>query len=89
MRVLATGASGYFKIAIRRHPSQVCWSWAIEWNENVRAVGFFGDHVVAEGLVATFPELPWKTIQRGNEITRFREETRLNDEDDRLFSPTE
>ncbi|MDP9098543.1 MAG: HNH endonuclease [Verrucomicrobiota bacterium] len=85
VRVLGTTGSGYFKIAIRRHPSEICWSWALEWNANFRIVGFFGQHAVAQQLVDTFPPLEWRTIQRGREITRFREEIRLAEKDDRLF----
>lgn len=41
-------ADGYFKSSIRKHPSQKCWAWALEWNMNYRIIGFFGDKNVAE-----------------------------------------
>ena len=43
-RVLVDTAGGFFKVAIRKHPEHsACWSWALEWNQNYRLIGFFGD----------------------------------------------
>jgi hypothetical protein len=88
-RVVGIAASGYFKVAIRKHPSVTCWSWAYEWNLNVRAVGFFGNEVVLQELADRFPTLDCKVLRRGNEITRYREETPISEEDDRLFAEPE
>lgn len=85
-RVLATGADGYFKVAIRRHPSATCWSWALEWNKNYRIVGFFGEQNPVEALVDTFPDLEIKSIVEGNNRwLRFHAETLLSEDDDRMF----
>jgi len=86
LRLGAVGAKEHFKVAIRKHPVAPCWSWAYEWNANTRIVGLFGDEIIAEELVNAFPRLEWKVIRRGNEITRYRAETRISPERDRLFS---
>ena len=85
VRILGATASGYFKISIRRHPSETCWSWAVEWNENTRVVGFFGERAIIDRLITSFPAIDRSIVRRGNQITRFREEARLSEEDDRLF----
>jgi hypothetical protein len=85
-RVQVIGANEHFKVAIRRHPSLVCWSWAYEWNANVRIVGFFGEEGVTQELVNSLPSPEWRTIRNGNAITRYREETPLSADDDKMFS---
>jgi hypothetical protein len=67
-------ADGFFKIIIRRHPYEECWSWALEWNKNYRLIGFFGDRESAEAIVNTFPSLE-----------RIRKHVRLDEGDDLLF----
>lgn len=44
-RLLSTNsiADGFYKLAIRKHPTDDCWSWALEWNHSIRCVGLFGD----------------------------------------------
>ena len=83
IRVQAIGANEHFKVAIRRHPSQACWSWAYEWNANVRIVGFFGEKVIAQELVNSLPPLEWRSI---NAVKRYREETPLSADRDKMFS---
>lgn len=89
-RVLLKGvASGYFRAAIRRHPEAECWSWALEWNQGYRLSGFFGDEGTVRELVATFPPLEMKVLQKsGSKITRYREEVPLADGEDLMFSYT-
>jgi len=85
-RILAIGAGGFFKVAIRRHPSAVCWSWALEWNQNYRIVGFCGEQEPAEQLTSTFPKLEIITVaQRGPDWVGYRKEIPLAEEDDKLF----
>jgi hypothetical protein len=85
-RVLATTADGFFKIAIRRHPSADCWSWAVEWNRQFRIVGFCGDRTAAEAVFAGFPPLEATTISQGpDHYIRSRIERPLPDADDKLF----
>ena len=86
-RLLASAADDYFRVAIRRHPHHVCWSWALEWNSNVRLGGFFGEAEPVRELCEALPKL---------KVTHFRvsptagvfihTEQTLLDEDDQLFS---
>jgi hypothetical protein len=85
-RFVAIGADGFFKAIIRRHPSTVCWSWAIEWNQQYRIVGFFGEREPAESIVNTFPYLEAVTLAQGpDQYLRARKEKKLDNEDDILF----
>ena len=85
-RVLAVTADGFFKIAIRRHPSAESWSWAIEWNRNRRIVGFFGDRSAAETVAAGFPPLDTINIAKDpDHYVGYRREMALFEADDRLF----
>jgi len=85
-RILAISADGYFKVAIRKHPEAPCWSWALEWNQKYRIVGFFGAQDPAAKLAKTFPKLKAvKIAQSGNDWVAYRIEIPLKDEDDKLF----
>ncbi|HEV2804778.1 MAG TPA: hypothetical protein VGW57_07605 [Chthoniobacterales bacterium] len=87
VRLLGVAAKGFFKVAIRRHPNAICWSWAYEWNHSLRVIGYFGDQGEAQILVDALLEAAWKVIPQGqNEILRYREEVRLADTDDKLFA---
>lgn len=86
-RWLGYGASGYFKCAIRRHPSAECWSWALEWNKNYRIIGFFGDREAAYSLIDTFPTITPETISKGKDHhLLYHSEKQLHEKDDVLFS---
>jgi hypothetical protein len=85
-RVLVSCAQGFFKVAIRRHPDAVCWSWALEWNHNYRIVGFFGERAPTELLLKAFPNVTAvKIAQCGNDWVAYQEEVPLADVDDKLF----
>lgn len=85
-RVLAIGADGFFKTAIRRNPEALCWSWALEWNQNYRVIGFFGEDAPVRSVLTNFPTLKTSTIAQGsNEFTSFRTETPLKESDDCMF----
>jgi len=85
-RFVGKGADGFFKVIIRRHPEAECWSWGLEWNKNYRVVGFFGEQEAAQAVVNTFPSLEARTILQGpDRYMRFRTETKLDEENDRLF----
>ena len=86
-RMLGVAADGYFKAAIRRHPEDACWSWALEWNESLRLIGFFGEQACAESVLHQFPETNGSVIgQCGGNRLRFRSEVCLLPGDDVLFS---
>lgn len=85
-RVLAIGAGEFFKVAIRKHPEADCWSWAFEWNKNVRAAGFFGDEAAARAVANGFAKLPTFSVVEGpDSFLRMRWETPLAPADDKLF----
>lgn len=53
-RFTADTANGYFRALIKKHPAHELWSWALEWNQNFRLFGFFGDKDLAEKVVSDF-----------------------------------
>lgn len=86
-RLLGVGAGGFFKVAIRRHPTAICWSWAYEWNQSLRVIGYFGDETEGQTLATSLPTVAWTTIRRrGNRTLRYHEEIPLSDEVDTLFA---
>lgn len=85
-RLLAIGADGFFKVAIRRHPEAECWSWALEWNKKHRVIGFFGDQAAAEAVAKGLPRIRLQTIMEGPvSFVRYHQETALPESDDKLF----
>jgi hypothetical protein len=86
-RVRAIGADGFFKVVIRRHPTAVCWSWALEWNHKYRIVGFFGEQESMQTVTSTLPSLDVVTIAQGpNEYLCYHTEVALEEENDNLFA---
>jgi hypothetical protein len=86
LRLLVVTADGFFKATIRRHPVEVCWSWALEWNHNLRVVGFFGEREPVLAAAKALPRLKVKTIAQGpGHALRYRMETPLSDDDDQMF----
>ncbi|WP_262692488.1 HNH endonuclease [Kordiimonas aestuarii] len=86
-RVIAFTADGFFRVAVRKHPEKMCWSWALEWNHNRRVVGFCGDKATILELNKKLPKLELETLHSApNELLQMRFETPLHDdEDDKLF----
>jgi len=85
-RVHSITAEGYFKLAIQKHPTEVVWSFAVEWNENYRIVGFFGETEELLRLKKRLPAMAMETIPgEGGNWVRYRLEVPLSDEDDILF----
>ena len=86
-RISATTAEGFFKLAMRRHPTAACWSWAIEWNRTARLIGFVGDQTVAEEAIASLPQLDTKVVSQGPSlVVRLRPEQALDPSKDQLFA---
>lgn len=88
-RVLGTIADGFFRVAIRRHPELVVWSWALEWNQSLRVIGFVGEAESVEAIKSSAPDVPMDVLGRlpdGSEL-RMRSEVALDPGDDLLFSP--
>ena len=87
LRVMATNADGFYKIALKKHPQAECWSWALQWNHALRLVGFLGDEGFANKLINKFPKPEMKIISSTSNATlRYRTETPLPDDcEDSLF----
>ncbi len=86
-RVHAIGAGGYFKVVTKRKSdTEDIWSWALEWNQNFRLVGFFGDEGLLGDVSRQIPALEMIALQ--NTPTgrlRMRFEVPLAEADDTLF----
>ncbi len=87
-RLYATTAQGFFKVTIRRHPSAECWSWAIEWNQSTRLIGFFGCQEAADAIIAGLPQLQMEVVARRADgmTVRMRAEQALDPNNDNLFA---
>lgn len=82
-RVRGDTAENYFRIAIKRASSEIeLWSFALEWNQNYRVIGFFGDATSTVERVAAFPSSDWMRL---DETTRIRQEIPLKSSGDFLF----
>ena len=83
---MGPGADGFFKIIIRRHPTLVCWSWAVEWNHKIRVIGFAGERPAVEEVAKAIPPLQVQSMYEGLRSSfRLRHEVSISDDDDRLF----
>jgi len=83
-RILGTTAEGYFKINIRRHPNLNIWSWAIEWNQNYRLIGFFGDLNTIE-FKKSLPPLLANTVSKHKGNWQISLEKEIDEKEDILF----
>lgn len=86
-RVQFVGADGFFKLRTRRHPgNRDVWAWAIEWNQSLRVVGFFGAEAEVRNAVATLPKLEVQTfVQNSGVVWRWRMDEHLPADEDHLF----
>lgn len=86
-RFYTSTAEGFFKLVVRRHPAAGCWSWAMEWNQTTRLIGFFGDQDAADVTIAGLPTLKMKEIARPSDgaVMRMRLEQALDPAADILF----
>lgn len=86
-RIVGLSANGYFGMAIRRRGDSACWSWAFEWNKNLRVIGFFGEEALVREVYGELPAMHYETINTGDgETWRHRREQPLQDTDDQLFT---
>ena len=87
LRLVAVAADGYFKVSIRRQIPSLCWGWALEWNDNLRSVGFFGDEAAVEAVATAMPLQPATAHPQGDgSVLRIRREVPLEPSEDTLFS---
>jgi hypothetical protein len=79
-------AKEHFKCTMRKLPDHEVWSWALEWNNSFRQIGFFGDEAKIEEIVLGL-DFPKADVQLKNGPHEFRmyKETPLDNEDDGLF----
>lgn len=87
-RLIAPGlANGYFRAAIRRRFDTNCFSWAFEWNKNLRMIGFFGNEIDTRPEFDSIPGIRQKP-QIGDENFGFSvsEDIPIKESDDVLFS---
>lgn len=79
-------ANGFFRVAIRRHPAEMCFCWAFEWNKNFRILGFFGEETAVAEQLTKVPRIKVERIHvDGNSRMLFRTEVPLQPDDDVLF----
>jgi hypothetical protein len=85
-RFIGTAADRYFRVSIRREPTGAeVWSWALEWNQNFRVIGFFGNVSAVDVERRKLPQLLMKDVIEGPIKYRVRLDVPLAPEDDRLF----
>lgn len=85
-RLVGHTAGGYFKVAIRKRGDSPCWSWALEWNCNLRLIGFFGNEDSVRSLAAELPRPEFQEFRSADgTFWRHRREVPLSAEDDQLF----
>lgn len=88
-RLIVVAAQGFFKVAIRKNPTEHLWSCGLEWNEGIRAIALFGEEPPARAIGRTIPPLftDADVIRRTPEvITSYRSEVALSATDDRMFA---
>lgn len=85
-RLVLNTAEGYYRAVIRRHPTEECWAWGVEWNKTYRLVGYFGSFEAAKVLFSDLPQLDVNSVLEGpNRWIRHRVEQSLPEEEDTLF----
>ena len=87
-RVHAIGADGYFKITIKRKSAtEELWSWALEWNQNFRLIGFFGREELLGAIESVIPVVKMTVLQQSaSSWMSCRTEVPLAETEDILFS---
>ena len=86
IRLVGTTAREFFKVAIRKHPGEPVWSWALEWNQNFRSIGFLGDPDSAQAVLdaMSYRQEP-KIWVSADEWVRMKAEVPLGSTKDELF----
>ena len=93
--VIPAAANGYFRASVRRHPASVpVWSWALEWNQSYRLMGFLGyQETEILPYESQLPPFSWdhecvsNDPEHGRITNGWKTETPLCESDDRLFEP--
>jgi len=89
-RVICSAAHGFYRITIKRHPTEVCWSWALEWNKNYRIIGLFGEDGPVDRVLRALPEIEFTPLSdEGDQKVGMRVEAPYDEENDLLFDCVE
>lgn len=82
-----TTADGFFRASLRPGPDGEPWFWALEWNQNLRVVGWIGDPETPPEPFNDLPTVAWHQLDANN---RVRHEIPLPDDaEDLMFLPVE
>tara|TARA_R110002072_G_C7911564_1_gene530399 strand:+ start:706 stop:1587 length:882 start_codon:yes stop_codon:yes gene_type:complete len=85
-RFYLSTASGFFRVITRMDPTETCWAWAIEWNRNMRTIGFFGNRQVSMEAAAQLEQPVRKVIGKNSEGPIYMiEEMTLQENEDKMF----
>jgi len=86
IRLNCITAKENFKLNTRKKEKFDCWSWALEWNQYYRLIGFFGNEEVIRDVAKeiVFPK-PLSIMQNDESIIRTYKETTIIPEQDNLF----
>lgn len=82
-RLIARVADGYFKCLIRESPDEPCVAWALEWNKSLRVIGYVGE---GKCVHSEWNKLDAPHFRSVNPTLRYREEVRITEEEDTLFT---
>jgi hypothetical protein len=82
MHFLCCSAENHFKASIRKHPQRQLWSYATEWNRNLRFIAAFGETESLDWLGEQLPEHEYSHIDGR---WRVRAELSLPEENDTMF----
>lgn len=79
-------AKNNFKCNTRKKHNEECWSWALEWNEFYRIIGFWGKEIQIKRIIdtITFPNPSAVLTNTGGTIKSWQE-IGLDIEKDQLF----
>lgn len=81
-------ADGFYRAITKRDPSGLCWAWAVEWNRNLRTIGFYGSREVAQTVIDKLDYPSAKVVGKTPEgPIKIRSERRIDDPEDTLFDP--
>jgi hypothetical protein len=85
-RFIGVTAGGFFKVILKRHPTENCFAWSLEWNQSHRVYGFFGDRTLAENIFGNFPEVKRDILPvKKDEYYALSLDVVLLEEDDTMF----
>lgn len=85
-RFVLNGKEAFFRALIRRRLPDMLWSYAIEWNQSFRILGFYGEESLVDEALGQLPVLEMKSIvEEPNRYIRMRDEVALPETDDILF----